>query len=215
MIPLLKRLWRRPSASSGPRADDSGFYATQFVEQHADTQLFVHWAHRAPDLGAQPYDATLGVLSLVRLLAQDRGLAGMPVESLSLLGGYLEYVQIDTGKQVIGQDEQADFVMIVLQGMLAEMRLQPSGERTRLGEARPGDVLGDLTALDGEARVSSWTAVSPVTLAVLSASTLERLVQDEPRQAAALLTWLGKRVSTRLRQANARLGAQLTRQTTD
>jgi CRP/FNR family transcriptional regulator, cyclic AMP receptor protein len=212
VILFLKRLWQRPPALRLQRADDSAFYATQFVDQHAETQLYVHWAHRAPDLAAQPYDASLGVLSLVRLMIEDRGLAAFGAEQLSVLGGYFEYAKLDTGKQVIGQDEQGDFLMIVLQGMLAETRLQPSGEGTRLGEARPGDLLGDLTALDGETRVSSWTALAPVTLAVLGAQTMDRMMLEDPRLAAALLAWLGKRASLRLRQANARLGAQLPRQ---
>lgn len=211
MLDIFKRLWGRPASRSAQRADDSGYYATQFVDRHADTRLYVDWARRAPDLNAEPYDASLGVLSLVRLLGQDRGLAGLGTEQLSVLGGYLDYVKLDTGKQVIGQDEQGDFVMIVLQGTLAETRLLPSGTRTRLGEARPGDLLGDLTALDSETRVSSWTALAPVTLAVLGTPALERMAQDDARLATALLGWMGKRVSQRLRQANARLGAALAR----
>lgn len=214
MIALLKRLFGAAPAPA-PRPDDQGFYATQFVERPADTQLYVHWAERAPDLKAEPYDGALGVLSLVRLLGTDAGMAHLGTEQLSVLGGYLDYVQLQAAKQVITQDEQGDFMMVVLQGTLTETRLQPSGERTRLGEARPGDLLGDFSVLDGEPRVAAWTAVTPVTLAVLSAATLERMTQDDPRLAAALAVWLGKRVSRRLRQASARLGAQITRGTAD
>lgn len=214
MIALLKRLFGAAPAPA-PRPDDQGFYATQFVERPADTQLYVHWAERAPDLKAEPYDGALGVLSLVRLLGTDAGMAHLGTEQLSVLGGYLDYVQLQAAKQVITQDEQGDFMMVVLQGTLTETRLQPSGERTRLGEARPGDLLGDFSVLDGEPRVAAWTAVTPVTLAVLSAATLERMTQDDPRLAAALTVWLGKRVSRRLRQASARLGAQITRGTAD
>ncbi|MBQ0930156.1 Crp/Fnr family transcriptional regulator [Ideonella sp. 4Y16] len=215
MHDFFKRLFGRSSSTTAARPDDQGFYATQFVERHADTQLYVHWAQRAPDLKAEPYDSALGVLALVRLLGSDRQLADLGTEQLSVLGGYLDYVQIESGKLIIGQEEQGDFMMVVLHGMLVETRLQPSGERIRLGEARAGDLLGEFSALDSETRVSSWTAASPVTLAVISASTLERMTQEDPRLAAALLTWLGKRVSRRLRQANARLGAQLTRGTAD
>jgi len=80
-----------------------------------------------------------------------------------------------------------------------------------LSEAHPGDLLGDLTALDGEARVSSWAALAPSTVAVLSAQSLDHMVQEDPWLAAELLAWLGKRTALRLRQANARLSAQLTR----
>ncbi|MBN8487237.1 MAG: Crp/Fnr family transcriptional regulator [Burkholderiales bacterium] len=215
MLDILKRLFGKTPSAGTARPDDQGFYATQFVERHADTQLYVHWAQRAPDLKAEPYDSALGVLALVRLLGADRQLADLGTEQLSVMGGYLDYVQIEAGKLIIGQDEQGDFMMVVLHGTLVETRLQPSGERIRLGEARAGDLLGEFSALDSETRVSSWTAASPVTLAVISASTLERMTQEDPRLAAALLTWLGKRVSRRLRQANARLGAQLTRGTAD
>lgn len=215
MLSFLKRLWASPRQTTPSRPDDQGFYATQFLDRHADTQLYVHWAQRAPDVAAQPYDSALGVLSLVRLMGQDRALAGLGTDQLSMLGGYFEYVQVMAGKRVIGQDEQGDFLMLVLQGTLAETRHQPSGESIRLGEARAGDLLGDFTALDGEARLSAWNALSPVTLAVLGVQSLERMQQDDPRLAAAFLVWLGKRASLRLRQANARLAAQLGRQSAD
>ena len=211
MFGFFKRLFGHPTDPSRARPDDQGYHATQFVQHHADTQLYVHWAERAPDLKAATYDPALGVLALVRLLGADPSLASLGAEQLALLGGYLDYVQLDAGKQVIGQDEQGDFMMVVLQGTLAETRLQPSGARIRLSEGRSGDLLGEFSVLDGEPRVSTWTAATPVTLAVISTPALERMVQEEPRLAAALLIWLGKAVSRRLRQAKARLGAQLTR----
>lgn len=214
MLSFLKRLWQKPAAPAAS-SDDQGFYATQFVDRHADTQLYVHWAERAPDVAAQPYDSALGVLSLVRLMGQDRALAGLGTEQLSVLCGYFDYVQVMAGKQVIGQDEQGDFLMLVLQGTLAETRYQPSGQAIRLGEAQAGDLLGDLTALDSEPRVSSWNALSAVTLAVLNVQALERMQQDDPTLGSALVVWLGKRASLRLRQANARLAAQLGRQRND
>jgi CRP-like cAMP-binding protein len=204
---FLKRLFR-PTASSPQFHEDSGFVATQFVDRHADTQLLVDWDGRAADIGAQVFSTEQGVPVLVRLLAHDPAMASLGEDALSRLCGYLSFVQLPQGKQVIGQNEQGDHVMIVLDGKLVETRLQPSGEQRRLGEAYPGDLLGDLTGLVGETRIASWTSVAPVTLAVVSAHALDQMLADDPALAAALHTWMGKKVSIRLRQAHARMRAQ-------
>jgi CRP-like cAMP-binding protein len=208
---FLKRLFR-PAPQRPVFSDDSGFVATQFVDRHADTQLMVDWDGRAADIGAQVYSPEQGVPLLVRLLAHDLAMASLGEAALARLCGYVTYVQLPAGKQVIGQNEQGDHVMIVLQGKLVESRQQPSGEQRRLGEAHPGDMLGDLTGLVGETRIASWTSVSPVTLAVVSAQALDGMLADEPALAAALHAWMGKKVSIRLRQAHARMRAQTRQQ---
>lgn len=209
MIPFLSRLWFRPKPAEP--ADDAGYFATQFADHHDETRLFVHWSHRAPDLRARPYDAELGVLLLIKHFGQDGPLARLEPQQIAQMGSYLEFVQVDRGQQIMGQDEQGDHLLIVLQGLVAEDRLQPTGVRVRLGEAQPGDLLGEMSVLDGGTRFSTCHALTPVTLAVLSVSALEQLGTEEPRLALALMGWLARRLSLRLRQVSARLSVQLTR----
>lgn len=207
MFAFLKRLLS-PAPTRVLFADDSGFAATQFSERGADTQLMVDWGGRAADLGAQAFSPEQGVPMLVRLLAHDPAMAALGEAPLARMCGHLSYVQLAQGKQVIGQNEQGDHVMIVLSGRLVESRLQPSGEQRRLGEAHAGDLLGDLTALAGETRIASWTSTAPVALALVSTQALEHLLADDPRLAAALQAWMGRKVSVRLRQAHARMRGQ-------
>lgn len=207
MFALLKRLFR-PAPPPPLFPDDSGFVATQFVDRQADTQLMVDWNGRAADIGAQAFSAEQGAPLLVRLLAHDPAMAALGEGALARLCSYLSYVELGQGKQVIGQNEQGDHVMVVLNGKLVESRLQPSGEQRRLGDAHPGDLLGDMTGLVGDTRIASWTSVTPVTLAVVPAEALDDMLADEPALAAALYAWLGKKVSIRLRQAHARMRAQ-------
>jgi len=204
---FIKRLFS-PAPARPSFHDESGFVATQFVDRHADTQLMVDWDGRAADIGAQTFAADQGGPILVRLLAHDPAMASLGEAALARMCSYLSYVQLDQGKQVIGQNEQGDHVMVVLSGKLVESRQQPSGEQRRLGEAYPGDMLGDLTGLVGETRIASWTSISPVTLAVVSAQALDRMLADDPYLAAALHAWMGKKLSIRLRQAHARMRAQ-------
>jgi CRP/FNR family cyclic AMP-dependent transcriptional regulator len=210
---LIARFRREPAPLPvAPRDDSSSYFATQFQDQHQDTQLMVSWDTRGLDLHATPYDPTLGTLALTRLFGQDPQLSQLGVESLALFGNYLEYVQVEAGRQVIGQDEQGDFLLIVLDGTVAVERMQPWGAKARLGESRAGDVLGEMSLLDAGARFSACTTLTAAKFAVLGAAALDRMMQHEPRLAAALLAWLARRLSLRLRQVSARLSALLTRE---
>ena len=52
------------------------------------------------------------------------------------------------GRELIQQDEKGDYALIVLEGLVAVDRVQPTGARARLAEAREGDVLGEMSLLD-------------------------------------------------------------------
>ena len=62
----------------------------------------VSWDTRSLDLHTKPYDPALGTLSLVKLFGQDPQLSQLGPEALSVFGNYLEYVQVEAGRQVIG-----------------------------------------------------------------------------------------------------------------
>ena len=210
---FIARLRRKPEPSPDPPQDgSSGYFSAQLQEPGHDTQLMVSWETRCLDLAATPYETTLGTLALVKLFGQDPQLSQLGPEALALFGHYVDYVQVDAGRQVIGQDEQGDFLLIVLDGTVAVERVQPWGAKARLGESRAGDVLGEMSLLDAGARFSACTTLTPAKLAVLRAPALDRMMQNEPRLAVALLAWLARRLSLRLRQVSARLSALLTRE---
>ncbi len=208
---FLSRWWRPAKPAPRPRPDDSGFYATQFVDRHEEAKRIASWKQQRPADMRECKDDASGINALVRLFTLDRTLAALGADALKQLASVFDHVEVDAGKRIFGQDEQGDFLMIVLQGAVAEERAQPSGAKVRLGEVRAGDVLGELSVLDGGTRLCSATALTPVHLAVLSQPTLDRLLAEEPRLAAALLGWLAKRLSLRLRQVSARVSVLLTR----
>ena len=102
-------------------------------------------------------------------------------------------------QEVIGQDEQGDYMLIVLEGTLAVDRVQPWGGRARLAEARAGDMLGEMSLLDAGARFSACTTLTPCTLAVVDAQRLDEMIMFEPL--LAWPSWLAvARLSLRLRR---------------
>lgn len=211
---MKKLLERLRGGSSDGRAttaavDDSRFFSTLFMERHEDTQLSVPWKARHADVQATPFDRVRGGEIFAELWGSDRLVAVMTPPNMGRFIQYLEFVQVPANQEVIGQDEQGDYMLVVLDGLVAVDRLQPWGGRARLAEARPGDMLGEMSLLDAGARFSACTTLKPTALAVLEAGRLDDLIREEPQLALAFLASLARRLSLRLRHVSARLSALL------
>lgn len=216
--PALKKLfdrWKRGAATvHGPAGgesvpNDSGYFSTQFSERGDEIQLLATWATRAREVGAQTMDAEVAKPMFMRLWDNDRHVASLSPEERLRMCNYLQFVTVSANKEVIGQDEQGDYMLIVLEGTLAVDRIQPWGGRARLAEAKAGDMLGEMSLLDAGARFSACTTLTPCSLAVIDAQRLDEMISAEPRLGLVLLASLSRRLSLRLRQVSARLSALL------
>lgn len=198
-------------ASSDTPPDDSGFFSTMFQERSDDTQQIATWKARAQEVEAQAYDRRRGADRFAELWGVDRYVAALSKDELDRMSQYLDFVEVPANKEVIGQDEQGDYMLIVLDGTLSVDRVQPWGGRARLAEARAGDMLGEMSLLDAGSRFSACTTLTPCVLAVVDAQGLDQMIMQEPRLGLALLASLARRLSLRLRQVSARLSALLSR----
>ena len=223
--PMVKKLLRRLGPGTGEDAAaegsaaatdldsaDSGFFTTLFMEREGDTPPLATWRDRAGQIQALAVPRPRGEALFQAVWAEEKHTAALGPEGLLRLGHYLEFVQIASEREVIVQDEQGDFLIIVLEGALAVDRVQPLGARARLGEAHPGDLLGEMSLLDAGARFSACRTLKTSTLAILEAGALDRMMANDPRLAAALLATLARRLSLRLRQSSARLSTLLAQQ---
>jgi CRP/FNR family transcriptional regulator, cyclic AMP receptor protein len=193
-------------------SDDSRFFTTMFMERGEEAQLVVPWQSRAADIGAKPFDRKRGVELFARAWGADRYLAALSAGDAERLAQYLDFVSVDANTEVIGQDEQGDYMLVVLEGLIAVDRVQPWGGKARLAEARAGDMLGEMSLLDAGTRFSACTTLKPSVLAVIDAQRLDDLIHQEPALGLALLASLARRLSLRLRQVSARLSALLSQQ---
>jgi len=194
--PLLKKFFQRLKGQSpendAPAGDrESGFFSTLFQDRGEDGLVHSTWATRAIEVHAEAFDRARGNELFSKLWGEDRHFAALSADDLTRLSTYLEFVQVAPNQEVIGQNEQGDYLMIVLDGTLAVDRVQPWGGRARLAEAHAGDMLGEMSLLD--------------------ARRLDEMIDEEPRLAVALLASLSRRLSLRLRQVSARLSALLSR----
>lgn len=169
----------------------------------------VSWSGRAAAVGARPLDASQGAGLFTQLWQADSHALDLAPGELQRLAGFLDYVSVPAGAQLIGQDEQGDYLLVVLEGRIAVERVAAGGARARLAEVKPGDMVGEMSMLDAGSRFSACTTLTPCLLAVLEAPRFEALMAAEPRLALALLASLARRLSLRLRQVGARLSALL------
>lgn len=167
------------------------------------------WHERAARIEASPFDRRQGIDMFLRLWGADRHVVALGNDDLLRMSHYLEFVQVPADREVIAQDEVGTYMVVVLEGTVAVDRGPAWGGKVRLAEARAGDMLGEMSLLDGGARFSSCLTLTPCMLAVVEARRLDEMINKEPRLGVALLASLSRRLSLRLRQVSTRLSAVL------
>jgi CRP-like cAMP-binding protein len=94
---------------------------------------------------------------------------------------------------LMSEREESGFVMILLSGHVKTTLLGEGGREALVSLRDPGDVLGELSAIDGEPRVATVTAIDPVTALVVPAPLFRRHLETTPRVAVALLVVVTRR----------------------
>lgn len=198
-------LLRKPARPAGGEQGDSTFFSSAFAGQGLDSAVLVPWEARAVEVGARRLSVSRGSQRLQQLWSRDRHMSLLPAETLLGAGRFFEYASVSSGRDIIRQDEYSNFLVIVMQGTVAVDRQQPWGEQLRLAEARPGDMLGEMSLLDGGTRFSACTTLTDCEIAVLGAESLDEMMASDPHTTAGLVALLARKLSLRLRAVSARV----------
>lgn len=91
-------------------------------------------------------------------------------------------------------------VIVVLSGRLKISSYTKDGKEVVLGVRGPGDLLGELAALDEEPRSASVSTLEPVEALVVTADRFRSFLADNPRIALEIMQML----TSRLREADRR-----------
>ena len=102
------------------------------------------------------------------------------------------------GTTIFHEHDESDRVVLVLRGRLKVYSATPDGREAVFAFRSPGDLLGELSALDGQPRSASVAAVEPVEAVFVAAVDFRTFLQAHPRVALLLLEML----SWRLRDAD-------------
>ena len=128
-------------------------------------------------------------------------LVSAPTETGDLLAGALRgegrRVQFRRGQALFTEGDLAERVFIIERGWVMISSVAPSGREIVLGIRGPGDVIGDLSVLDGAPRSATALAVDDVEATVAPGSALTRALTD-----AAAAGELLRILAARLRDAD-------------
>ena len=105
-----------------------------------------------------------------------------------------------------GDRPEPDHLMLLLSGEVSVDTAEAGQpDAVAIAVLGPGDVIGEMSVLDGAPRSASCVAASSVSAAVLSRAALMRLIDEQPQAAARLMVLIAQRMSERMRG----LGLQL------
>ena len=104
------------------------------------------------------------------------------------------------GEVIFEQGGTADCVFVLRAGRVRVSATAGDGEEVVLAERGPGELLGELSGIDGQSRSASVTAVDEVSGLVVPLRAFRGFLMDNPRAALSLL----ELISRRLREAEAR-----------
>jgi len=185
---------------------DSVFFSTAFADQGVDAAMLVPWDARAVEVGAKRLAAGRGVKQMQHLWARDKHMCTLEPERIAGLERFFQFASVPADRELIRQDEYGNFMVVLLEGTISVDRKQPWGERLRLAETRPGDILGEMSLLDSGIRFSACTTLTDCDIAVLSAEAMDEMMDAEPHTACHLVALLARKLSLRLRMVSASLG---------
>ena len=97
------------------------------------------------------------------------------------------------GTVLMYQDEPADRIVILLDGRVKVTRVEGDGRESLLSIRDPGDLLGELSFVDGHPRLATVSTVEPVRALLTTAEELQRHLESTPRVAVVLLQTLVSR----------------------
>jgi CRP-like cAMP-binding protein len=202
---ILNLLKRSTSNRSGDEHADSVMFTTAFAEMGVEDATMTPWEARANEIGAKRMPASRAVELLRTLWAKDKTMCRLDNNAVSRLERFFDFAFVPEGREIISQDEYGNFMVVLLDGAIAVDRVQPWGENLRLTEARPGNILGEMSLLDSGMRFSKCTTLNECQIAVLGAVELDEMMTADPILAANLIALLARKLSLRLRVVSARL----------
>ena len=190
---------------AGGDRPDSQLFSSAFGDLGVDPAMLVPWEVRVSEIGATPLMSSKGVALLQALWSRDKYMGRLNQRAVGRMERFLDFAVVAAGRDVIRQDEYGNFMIVLLSGSVAVDRAQPWGEQMRMAEARPGDILGEMSLLDSGMRFAHCTTLSECEVGVLGAEALDRMMATDPELAASLIALLARRLSLRLRIVGARV----------
>lgn len=121
-------------------------------------------------------------------------LGRLSAEDLRVLAAAGRPTEFPSGATVFLEGENPSRVFVSLRGRSKVYSSSPLGRNVVLGIRGPGDILGELSAIDGSPRIASAVTLEPSEMLVLPASSFQSFVEGRAGVASSLLRVLAERL---------------------
>jgi CRP-like cAMP-binding protein len=129
-------------------------------------------------------------------LGEIRLLGSLSAAELASVGQRCRWRRYKAGEQILDRDSETRDVLFIAQGRIRVVNYAASGREIAFAVVEAGGHVGELSALDGEARSATLVAVTDCTIASLSAEAFGELLERDASIAVALLRHLSKIIRT-------------------
>lgn len=134
------------------------------------------------------------VQSVTDLLGRSALFSGLDLAQRRQLALEMRDVRLEAGEMLFARGDPGTEIYLVTEGRIRISVLSSDGRELSFAHAVPGDVFGEIAALDGAARSADATAITPVRLKTLSQAALHRLLATNTSTALAIIKLLCERL---------------------
>jgi CRP/FNR family cyclic AMP-dependent transcriptional regulator len=124
----------------------------------------------------------------------DGFLATLTPADLEALTAWGRVRRFRRGSMLFQEGEQAEHVLIVQSGSVKVSCFTEDGREIMLAVRGPGELLGELSAIDGEPRSAAASALEPVEVLSVAAYDFRSFLEMRPRVATTLLQMLSRKL---------------------
>jgi CRP/FNR family transcriptional regulator, cyclic AMP receptor protein len=129
-----------------------------------------------------------------KVLKQSSMFATLDEDELRTLASLIESHQFQKGQRIFQRGDAGDYLYIVKEGHVEVFAEATDGSKIVFAEYPPGEVLGEITLLDGGPRTATAVALEDCELLKFDRSDVLALVSKHPEAALDLLSAMGKKL---------------------
>jgi CRP-like cAMP-binding protein len=121
-------------------------------------------------------------------------LGALSPEDRTLLLARARRMSFADGARIVAEGDPGDAAFVLLSGAAVALQLSPEGRIVTFSDLAPGDLFGELAAIDGGPRSAFVQAKGSATAAAISRAALEQALAASPTLALALMRHLAAMV---------------------
>ncbi|HEX5648149.1 MAG TPA: cyclic nucleotide-binding domain-containing protein [Steroidobacteraceae bacterium] len=119
--------------------------------------------------------------AIVKGLAQSKLATELTATQSEALAASMTVRDLEQGEVLVHEGDTDDHLYVVLAGSLGVVKAARTDNELTLNVMRPGDVVGELSFLDGATRFASLVAMAETRVLGLSRGDLEALLDRDPQ----------------------------------